>query len=526
MTRTLFLLHPLHWAFALALSLVLTGCATNPVTGERQLMLSSVTEDIAIGQQQYLPAQQSQGGIYYLDPALNAYVSKVGQRLAAVSDQPDLPYEFVILNNSVPNAWALPGGKIAINRGLLLALESEAQLAAVLGHEIVHAAARHGAQRMRDNMLVQIGLAGIGMGLADNDYRELIVGGAALGAQLISAKYGRDHEFESDRYGMAYMAKAGYHPQGAVALQALFVQLAQGRKSSWLEGLFASHPPSQARVERNRALAEELGNTGSLGRTAYQQAIAYLQSKKPAYDLADQAAQALQQGDYSTADQLLDQAIAIEEREALFHSLKGKALEKQGKSQQALAAHNRATALYPKQFSYFLHRAETLQSLGKMTQAQQDLTRSMALLPTSLAALQLGQIAEQRGDAQQAMQYYQQAAQAPGETGQHASTRFARLDIQTRPQRYISIEHVQDPSGPLLVRIHNRSPITLVNMTLLSTVADQHGKPLSEERWQLATALAPGESSPFYPLESVYHLSHGQQIRSRILHIETANTLP
>ena len=119
------------------------ACTTNPVTGKRELSLYSRSQQIQIGAQQYEPGQQSQGGVYYLDPALNDYVSRVGQKLAAVSDVPDLPYEFVVLNNSVPNAWALPGGKIAINRGLLVELEDESELAAVLGHEIVHAASRY-----------------------------------------------------------------------------------------------------------------------------------------------------------------------------------------------------------------------------------------------------------------------------------------------------------------------------------------------------------------------------------------------
>jgi predicted Zn-dependent protease len=95
-----------------------------------------------------------QGGDYSLDPALTAYVAGVGQKLAAVSDRA-LPYEFVVLNSSVPNAWALPGGKIAVNRGLLMELQSEAELAAVLGHEIVHAAARHGALAMQRGILLQ-----------------------------------------------------------------------------------------------------------------------------------------------------------------------------------------------------------------------------------------------------------------------------------------------------------------------------------------------------------------------------------
>jgi predicted Zn-dependent protease len=110
-----------------------------------------------------------QGGDMVADPELTAYVQSVGQRIAAVSDS-DLPYEFVVLNNGVPNAWALPGGKIAVNRGLLAELEDEAELAAVLGHEIVHAAARHGAQAVTRGTLLQGALV-VGMiASADSEY--------------------------------------------------------------------------------------------------------------------------------------------------------------------------------------------------------------------------------------------------------------------------------------------------------------------------------------------------------------------
>ena len=136
----------LHKSTALALTAVMLGsCAVNPVTGQRELGFISEQRELTIGAEQYSPSQQSQGGQFSVDPELTDYVQGVGQRLAEVSDRP-LPYEFVVLNNSVPNAWALPGGKIAVNRGLLSELNNEAELAAVLGHEIVHAAARHGAQ--------------------------------------------------------------------------------------------------------------------------------------------------------------------------------------------------------------------------------------------------------------------------------------------------------------------------------------------------------------------------------------------
>ena len=114
----------LHGALGAALSL-LAACTINPVTGNRELALISADQEIAIGQEQYGPSQQMQGGDYTLDPALTAYVRGVGQKLAAVSDRA-LPYEFVVLNNSVPNAWALPGGKIAVNRGLLMELPTSA----------------------------------------------------------------------------------------------------------------------------------------------------------------------------------------------------------------------------------------------------------------------------------------------------------------------------------------------------------------------------------------------------------------
>ena len=150
--------------FLLLSFLVLAGCSVNPVTGKREMVLMSTAQEIEMGRQNYMPMQQSQGGKYDIDPALTTYVQRVGSKVAAQSGV-DLPYEFVVLNNSVPNAWALPGGKIAINRGLLTELESEAELAAVLGHEAVHAAARHSAQQQSRAMIMQVGVLGTAIGL-------------------------------------------------------------------------------------------------------------------------------------------------------------------------------------------------------------------------------------------------------------------------------------------------------------------------------------------------------------------------
>ena len=172
----------------------ITGCETNPVTGKQQLSLVSSAQELSVGQQQYKPSQQSQGGAYTIDPSLNQYVDNIGQTLAKLSGQPNLPYEFIVLNNDVPNAWALPGGKIAINRGLLILLEDEAQLAAVLGHEVVHAAARHGASQMSQGMLLQLGTQVLDQASGNSAYSQI----AGIGASAIQARYGRSQELEAD----------------------------------------------------------------------------------------------------------------------------------------------------------------------------------------------------------------------------------------------------------------------------------------------------------------------------------------
>lgn len=375
------------------ITLILTGCSVNPVTGEEHLLLPSKATDYKIGQSQYKPAQQSQGGAYELDPQLSTYISSVGLKLAAVSDQPNLPYEFVVLNNSVPNAWALPSGKIAINRGLLLELKNEAQLAAVLGHEIVHAAARHGAQQMRNQQLMQLGLAGLGFALQDNDYRGMVIGGAALGAQLTSAKYSRSNELESDEYGMEYMAKAGYDLTAAVELQEIFLRLSNQGKRSWLDGLFASHPPSQERVQKNKEHVSQLSPTaGYRGEQAYKDATQYIRSKAPAYELANKAAKSLADNQALEAEKLIKQAIKIEPKEAQFHSLAGRIYQAQGKDKLALSEHNKATTLNPEQFSYFLARGESFAAQGKQQLALADFKRSMNLLPTSKALNYINQL--------------------------------------------------------------------------------------------------------------------------------------
>ena len=453
---------------------LLIGCAANPVTGRQELNLVSQSHEIKIGHEQYVPSRQMQGGDYTIDPALSAYVDSVGQRLAQVSDR-KLPYEFVVLNNSVPNAWALPGGKIAVNRGLLLELENEAELAAVLGHEIVHSAARHGAKSMERGMLMQGAVLAAGLAVRNSDYASLVTGGAMLGATLITHRYGRDAEREADYYGMLYLARAGYDPKAAIGLQETFVRLSENRRQDWLSGLFASHPPSRERVAANRVRATQLPAGGELGRERYQQKIAHLKATRKAYKAYDEGSQALQKGDLETAHSLAAKAIAIEPREALFHALLGDVNFSRSRYRNALADYDQALERNRQFFRFYLQRGLTRRMLGDAAGARQDLEHSTRLLPTAMAYNALGDLARASGEADRAISYYQTAAGSKSAVGQQAARSLVDLDLPRNPGRYLSVQPALDANDYLLARITNSAPVAVRNVHLLIRYRDGRG---------------------------------------------------
>jgi len=395
-------------------------------------MTVSTASDLQLGERNYGPMQQSQGGLYDVDPVLTAYVSSVGAKLAAESDVA-LPYEFVILNNSVPNAWALPGGKIAINRGLLTELDSEAELAAVLSHEIVHAAARHSAQQRSRSMIMEGLVVATAAVASDSDYGELAVGGASTAAQLITQKYGRGAELESDRYGMQYMSKAGYDPLGAVHLQETFVRLNDSHQSDWVSGLFASHPPSQDRVDANRATAATLPEGGILGKEAFQRALQKTVDAKPAYAAYDEGRKALSDNKPDEALTLANKALDLFPDEANFHALRGDVRLLEDNYERAVTNYTRAMDRRDGFFYYYVQRGLAKKELQQIDGAVADLERSIELLPTVPAHYTLGEISEQRGQTAVAIEHYRLISKSGGKYGKAAAEALERLELETNP---------------------------------------------------------------------------------------------
>src|SRR5687768_1940832 len=490
---------------AALLTAVLAACSTNPVTGEKDLMLVGEGAELSIGQQQYAPMRQSEGGDYSMDPALTTYVQRVGNRLAAVSDR-KLPYEFVVLNNTIPNAWALPGGKIAVNRGLLMELKSEAELAAVLGHEIVHAAARHSAQQMSRGMLAQGGLLAAQVAASDSDYGGLYMAGAGLAAQLTMQKYGRDAELEADRYGIEYMKRAGYDPRGAVSLQETFVRMSGNKDSNWFQGLFASHPPSQERLEANRRLAAKLPPGGEMGVESYAAAMAQTMKAKPAYDAYDAGRKALKSKNADLALAKANEAIRLLPGEAHFHALRGDAFLVKKLLPAATDAYTEAIARNDGFFYYYLQRGLIAENRKQDGRARQDLETSIKLLPTGAAYYALGNIASRAQNLDAARQYYAKAAGSEGEIGQAAGLALMRLELPQNPGKYIRTQAGLDERGMLVVAVGNATPVPVTGISIAIQYVDAQGRLRDMQRdypgtlgagqqAQVATGLGPFQNA-------------------------------
>ncbi len=470
--------------------LFLAGCAVNPVTGKREFMTVSPAQEIEMGKKNYSPMQQSQGGAYDVDPELSRYVQRVGNRVASQSGV-SLPYQFVVLNNSVPNAWALPGGKIAINRGLLTELKSEAELAAVLGHEAVHAAARHTARQISRSQIMQVGVAATAIATSDSDYGNLVAGGANLAAQMSLSKYGRSAELESDLYGMQYMSKAGYDPQGAVALQETFVRLSEGRRSDWLSGLFASHPPSRERVQANIATAASLPKGGEQGVETFRAVMQKTMSTVPAYKAYDDGRKALAEKKIDEALGLANTALGLYNEEAHFHALRGDVRLAADKYDMAITNYTRAIDRRDGFFYYHLQRGIANKETGRTGIAEADLKRSLELLPTAPAHFALGGIAEDRGNFEEAIGHYKLVAEAGGDYGKAATAVLVKLDLPSNPGAYVARGCDADANGKLIVSVRNDTMVTIDGVQISVSYTDTAGRPVRQQH-SIRGQIAPG----------------------------------
>lgn len=329
----------------------MAGCAVNPVTGKKELSLMSESQELETGRTSYPLYTQASGGTFG-GAELNDYVNKAGQSVAKVSHRPGLPYEFNVVNDSTVNAYALPGGKISITRGLLAKMENGAQMAGVLAHEVGHVTARHSAAGYTRQVLTGALIAAGGVFLESSDVKGagLIMQGSGLAANLVLMKYSRDQERQADDLGIEYMTMAGYNPEGFVQSMEILLAMSN-RKESAIEAMMSSHPLTSERVaDAKRAVAKipmSSRTEEGLKKQEFASALAYLKKVNPAYEKSDKGLEEVRKGKKAEGLALLRGAAAEAPKEARLHLNLAAAELETGDAASAEKAIEKAVGLDP-----------------------------------------------------------------------------------------------------------------------------------------------------------------------------------
>ncbi|MCE5276025.1 MAG: M48 family metallopeptidase [Syntrophaceae bacterium] len=236
-------------------SAALSGCATAPYTGRSQLLLISEGEEMSLGLKSYNEVLKKEK--VSKDPQINAMVKRVGTRIAAVANKPEYSWEFTVIDNpKTANAFALPGGKVAVYTGILPYTKNEAGLAFVMAHEVAHALARHGGERVSQNLLLQLGQQGLNVAIANKSpeaVQAVNLGYGVASTVGVALPFSRTQEYEADHIGIILMAKAGYDPQEAPAFFERMLQTKQGSPPEFL----STHPADQSRIRQLRSYIPE-----------------------------------------------------------------------------------------------------------------------------------------------------------------------------------------------------------------------------------------------------------------------------
>jgi len=320
--------------FVLLLLSFFYSCAVNPVTGKYELMLVSEKQELDIGKEAE-PSLQWEFGGYYPDRSLESYLESIVRQLWQNSERPNLPFKFHIQNTSIPNAFALPGN-VAITRGLLCDMENEAQFAAVIGHEIGHVMARHTAQKLSRLTLQQLGLSIGAAALEGQKGSDALLTLGALGSSLLLLSYDRDQEIQADRLGVKYMARLGYDPSEAISAHKVLERSVDdylkrlGKKrteDNFITRMLSTHPRADVRISEIQSMIAELQPYGLRedGKFSkrFQDAIKNIREVNKIYFIYDEAENLYQKGNFTAAEERLNKAISLDDRQASFHNLMG-----------------------------------------------------------------------------------------------------------------------------------------------------------------------------------------------------------
>ncbi|ODU09073.1 MAG: peptidase M48 [Rubrivivax sp. SCN 71-131] len=341
------------WLFGASVGAgALQGCATSPVTGQQILVGMSPQEEIEADRRQS-PHQFSQDLGAVQDAGVNAYVDEVADRLQAQVHRADMPYSTRVLGANYVNAYTFPAGAMGITRGIMTKLDDEAELSALIGHEMGHVNARHAAQRQGQAMVAQAAMLAVVVAAAASNSRWGAVAGVGgvIGASALLASYSRDNEREADALGQEYMVKAGYPAGGMTRLHQLLVS-AQDAEPGLLQTMFASHPMSSERRDtaRRRAETTYAASAGApTGRERFMDRTASLRRLAPTIDACQNGEVAMSRKDLPAAQRQFESALRATPRDYPANLRMAQCLAAQDKLQEARRYAENARQIYPQE---------------------------------------------------------------------------------------------------------------------------------------------------------------------------------
>ncbi|MDE2439897.1 MAG: M48 family metalloprotease [Betaproteobacteria bacterium] len=328
----------------------LSGCATSPVGGGAILVGMNEEEEKAVDRK-VAPRQFSQDLGPVQDEQINQYLTEVGRRLDAKSHRPQMPYSYRVLNANYVNAYTFPGGAMGVTRGILVDLDNEAELAALLGHELGHVNARHAARRQGQAMVTQVAMTGVNIVGSLAGIGGLTDIGTQLGASALLSSYSRDNEREADALGQEYMVRAGYPASGMVGLQQLLVD--QEKESpGMLKTMFSTHPMSSERRDTARQMAETqyaASNGRDKARERFMDSTVSLRRLKPTIEACQKGEVAMARKDYGLAEGSFRMALNSTPRDYAANLLMARCLSAQDKDVPALEYAQTAARIYPQE---------------------------------------------------------------------------------------------------------------------------------------------------------------------------------
>ncbi len=401
----------------LGAGLLIPGCRTNPVTGEKQFLLVNPQQELAAGDRYHPNIILSHDG-EYRGKELKRYLGTIVERLHECSHRPDTPIDFTVLNTSMVNAFAIPG-HVYCTRGFLAEMENEAQFAAVMGHELGHVTAMHSARQMTTDMLLGLGTAAAGSALADTEGGEAMLTAGLVGVKVIGLSYSREQERQADRLGTYYMALAGWDPREAVAAQRI-LHSDSGNSAGVFAPYLSTHPQVADRLEQirsvisnKRLLQRDLLQGNGVYEDRWERRLSRLRKVDKAFEPYDKGMELIGKGEYQKALDAAERAISARSDQTPFFRLKGDALFALERNKKAREAYRHALELYPRYVLATMGLGEIALSTDNYEKAERHFKTVVKSYPASLKGRWgLGRSRYKQGEYRAAVNPLRQVAQA------------------------------------------------------------------------------------------------------------------